>query len=154
MDETWAKTLVLARLAETREIKLKRNHDRYPDIGLMIKVSMPYEDSPDVASMQYKDYIGEYCGHGQSKTAFILNGPSGDPPNMHCASLSSTLVRSTSLRGSCVLYIYLFLYSRLARTLFREEPFWKTSVGYTATWMKPGQRLWYSLDWPKHARSN
>ena len=79
MDETWAKTLVLARLAETREIKLKRNHDRYPDIGLMIKVSMPYEDSPDVASMQYKDYIGEYCGHGQSKTAFILNGPSGDP---------------------------------------------------------------------------
>ena len=26
-----------------------------------------------------KDYIGEYCGHGQSKTAFILNGPSGDP---------------------------------------------------------------------------
>ena len=79
MDETWAKTLVLARLPETREIKLKRNHDRYPDIGLRIRVSMPYEDSPDVASMQYKDYIGEYCGHGQSKTAFILNGPSGDP---------------------------------------------------------------------------
>ena len=79
MDETWAKTLVLARLPETREIKLKRNHDRYPDIGLRIRVSMPYEDSPDVASMHYKDYIGEYCGHGQSKTAFILNGPSGDP---------------------------------------------------------------------------
>ena len=79
MDETWGKTLVVARLAETREIKLKRNHDRYPDIGLRISVRMPYEDSPDVATMQYKDYIGEYCGHGQSKTAFILNGPSGDP---------------------------------------------------------------------------
>ena len=79
MDETWGKTLVVARLAETREIKLKRNHHRYPDIGLRISVRMPYEDSPDVATMQYKDYIGEYCGHGQSKTAFILNGASGDP---------------------------------------------------------------------------
>ena len=59
-----------------------------------------------------------------------------------------------SLPCSCVLYIYLFLHSRLARTLFREEPPWKTSVGYTATWMKLGERLWYSLDWPKPGRSN
>ena len=28
-----------------------------------------------------KDYIGEYCGHGQSKTAFILKGAPGDPYN-------------------------------------------------------------------------
>ena len=29
--------------------------------------------------IQRKEYIGEYCGHGQSKTAFILNGAPGDP---------------------------------------------------------------------------
>ena len=80
MDETWARApLVLARLPVIREIKLKKNHDRNPDIGLRISVSMQYEDGSDGAPMQCKDYIAEYCGHGQSKTAFLLNGAIGDP---------------------------------------------------------------------------
>ena len=56
MDETWARApLVLARLPAIREIKLKKNHDRNPDIGLRISVSMQYEDGSDGAPRQCKD---------------------------------------------------------------------------------------------------
>ena len=68
------KPMDLTPLEPTRKIKLQRNHDRTPDIGMRIRVTMPHEDGP-----QRKEYIGEYCGHGQSKTAFTLNGAPGDP---------------------------------------------------------------------------
>ena len=81
MDETWAKAqLVLARLPATREIKQKKNHDRNPDVGYRISVSMQHGDGSDGACIQ-TTYIAEYCGHGASKTAFILNGAPGDPFN-------------------------------------------------------------------------
>ena len=81
MDETWTKVhLVLTRLPATREIKLKTNQTRNPDVGSRIKVSMEYGDGSDGARIQ-TTYIGEYWGHGASKTAFILNGAIGDPFN-------------------------------------------------------------------------
>ena len=81
MDETWTKAhLVLARLPATREIKQKNNHTRNPDVGFRISVSMEYGDGSDGARIQ-TTYIAEYCGHGASKTAFILNGAIGDPFN-------------------------------------------------------------------------
>lgn len=70
------KPLELSPLKPAKYIKHLKNHDRDPDIGLRIKVTMPYLDGG-----QTKKYIGAYCGHGQSKTAFILNGASGDPYN-------------------------------------------------------------------------
>ena len=64
----------LVPLEHTRKIRLQRNHYRTPDIGVRIRFTMPHEDGP-----QKKEYIGEYYGHGQSNTAFILNGAPGDP---------------------------------------------------------------------------
>ena len=81
MDETWTRAyLVLARQPATREIKQKKNHTRNPDVGFRISVSMEYGDGSDGARIQ-TTYIAEYCGHGASKTAFILNGAIGDPFN-------------------------------------------------------------------------
>ena len=75
MDETWTRAyLVLARQPATREIKQKKNHTRNPDVGFRISVSMEYGDGSDGARIQ-TTYIAEYCGHGASKTAFILNVP-------------------------------------------------------------------------------
>ena len=86
MDPSWNKAyLILSALPETLPIKRKHHHMRYPDIGLRISVRMKCEDEPQCgiygAKTCYKDYIAEYCGHGQSKTAFILNGATGDPFN-------------------------------------------------------------------------
>ena len=81
MDETWTREhLVLERQPATREIKHQNNQTRNPDVGLRISVSMTHGDGSDGARIR-TTYIGEYWGHGQSKTAFILNGPSGDPFN-------------------------------------------------------------------------
>ena len=75
MDQQWQRPpMKLVPLEPTESIQLQNNHSRAPDIGMRIHVTMPYEDGP-----QRKEYIGEYCGHGQSKTAFILNGAPGDP---------------------------------------------------------------------------
>ena len=75
MDQQWQRPpMKLVPLEPTESIQLQNNHSRTPDIGMRIHVTMPYEDGP-----QRKEYIGEYCGHGQSKTAFILNGAPGDP---------------------------------------------------------------------------
>ena len=68
------KPMELTRLEPTRKIKLQRNHDRTPDIGMRIRVTMRHEEGHGA-----KEYIGEYYGHGKSKTVFILNGASGDP---------------------------------------------------------------------------
>ena len=43
---------------------------------MRIRITMPCEDR-----RQRKEYIGEYCGHGQTKTAFILEGTPSDPYN-------------------------------------------------------------------------
>ena len=81
MDETWTREhLVLERQPATREIKHQSNQTRNPDVGLRISVSMTHGDGSDGARIR-TTYIGEYWGHGKSKTAFILNGPSGDPFN-------------------------------------------------------------------------
>ena len=81
MDETWTREhLVLERQPATREIKHQNNQTRNPDVGLRISVSMTHGDGSDGARIR-TTYIGEYWGHGKSKTAFILNGPSGDPFN-------------------------------------------------------------------------
>ena len=81
MDETWTKPhLIFERLPATREIQQKGNHDRNPDVGFRISVSMQYGDGSDGACIK-TTYIAEYCGHGASKTAFILNGAIGDPFN-------------------------------------------------------------------------
>ena len=81
MDEGWTKPhLLLERLPVTREIKQKGNHTRNPDVGFRIRVSTEYGDASDGARIQ-TTYIAEYCGHGKSKTAFILNGAIGDPFN-------------------------------------------------------------------------
>ena len=61
-------------LEPTKSIDTKKYHQRVPDIGLRLRVTIPYEDG-----QRSRDYIGEYYGHGQSKTAFILNGAPGDP---------------------------------------------------------------------------
>ena len=75
MDQQWQRPpMKLVPLEPTESIQFQNNHSRAPDIGMRIHVTMPYEDGP-----QRKEYIGEYCGHGQSKTAFILNGAPGDP---------------------------------------------------------------------------
>ena len=71
MDETWTKPhLLLERLPATREIQQKGNHDRNPDVGFRISVSVEYGDGSDGACIAKTTYIAEYCGHGASKTAF------------------------------------------------------------------------------------
>ena len=55
-------------------VRIKTHHDRTPDVGIGILISMPSyragEESPEMI-----EYYGEYLGHGQSKTAFELNCP-------------------------------------------------------------------------------
>ena len=67
------KPMELVPLAPPRELRPQLTHRRTPDIGTRISVTMPHEDNSST-----KEYIGEYYGHGQSKTAFRLNGELGD----------------------------------------------------------------------------
>ena len=51
-------------------VRIKEHHDRPPDVGIGILISMPnYKAAGTI------EYYGEYLGHGQSKTAFELNYP-------------------------------------------------------------------------------
>ena len=52
-------------------VRLKKHHDRTPDVGIGIRISMPSYG----AGEEMIEYYGEYLGHGQSKTAFELNCP-------------------------------------------------------------------------------
>ena len=63
----------LVSLEHTSEMRLQLTHQRAPDIGTRIRVTIPYEGTTST-----KDYIGEYYGHGQEKTTFRLNGELGD----------------------------------------------------------------------------
>ena len=71
---TYITPMELVPLEHIREIRLELTHHRSPDIGVRIRVTMPHEDKRKV-------YIGEYYGHGQSKTAFILKDDLGDEYN-------------------------------------------------------------------------
>jgi len=52
--------------------RVKTHHDRDPDVGIGIKISMPcYRAGGETPEMI--EYRGEYLGHGQSKTAFELH---------------------------------------------------------------------------------
>ena len=56
------------------DVPLKKHHNRTPDVGIGIRIFIPYyrasEEFPEMT-----EYYGEYLGHGQSKTAFELNCP-------------------------------------------------------------------------------
>ena len=53
-------------------VRIKTHHDRAPDVGIGILISMPsYRAAGEAPEMT--EYRGEYLGHGQSKTAFELN---------------------------------------------------------------------------------
>ena len=52
------------------DVRLKKHHDRKPDVGIGIRIFVPNDDSEEMT-----EYYGEYLGHGQSKTAFELHGP-------------------------------------------------------------------------------
>ena len=55
-------------------VRIKRHHDRTPDVGIGILISMPsYRAGEEYPEMI--EYYGEYLGHGQSKTVFDLNCP-------------------------------------------------------------------------------
>ena len=55
-------------------VRIKTHHDRAPDVGIGILISMPsYRAAGEAPEMI--EYRGEYLGHGQSKTAFELNCP-------------------------------------------------------------------------------
>lgn len=53
------------------DVPLKKHHNRTPDVGIGIRVSMPSYR----AGEEMIEYYGEYLGHGRSKTAFELNCP-------------------------------------------------------------------------------
>ena len=52
-------------------MRIKKHHDRRPDVGVGILVHIPNTGQPGKTT----EYYGEYLGHGQSKTAFELHCP-------------------------------------------------------------------------------
>ena len=55
-------------------VRIKRHHDRTPDVGIGILISIPsYRAGEEYPEMI--EYYGEHCGQGQSKTVFDLNCP-------------------------------------------------------------------------------
>jgi len=55
-------------------VRVKTPHNRDPDVGIGIQISMPsYREGEEAPEMI--EYCGEYLGHGQSKTAFELHRP-------------------------------------------------------------------------------
>ena len=59
-------TIRLQKSLAPEGIRIKKHHDRPPDVGTGILVTV--RDSPG----EKEDYYGVYLGHGQSKTAFEL----------------------------------------------------------------------------------
>ena len=59
---------------KARSVRIKTHHDRAPDVGIGILISMPsYGAGGETTEMI--EYRGEYLGHGHKKTAFELNCP-------------------------------------------------------------------------------
>ena len=68
--------IVLRKDPETdpRAARIKTHHNRAPDVGIGILISIPcYRAGRDAPEMI--EYSGRYLGHGKSKTAFELNHP-------------------------------------------------------------------------------
>ena len=54
-------------------VRIKEHHDRTPDVGIGILISIPnYKDEKSPGMIEY---YGEYLGHGKSKTASELRCP-------------------------------------------------------------------------------
>ena len=66
----------LQKVSTSPTVRIKTHHNRTPDVGMSILISMPRacyraaEESPKTIQ-----YYGEYLGHGHAKTAFELNCP-------------------------------------------------------------------------------
>ena len=59
---------------KARSVRIKTHHNRAPDVGIGILISMPsYSAGGETPEMI--EYRGEYLGHGHKKTAFELNCP-------------------------------------------------------------------------------
>ena len=69
MDWQWQRPhLTLVPLRAESSVDSKKIHPRTPDIGLRLQVTLTNDD------WRTCTYTAEYCGHGGSKTAFLLNG--------------------------------------------------------------------------------
>ena len=58
----------LQKCSDPSHVRIKKHNTRKPDIGLGILIFMQSRDLDSII-----EYYGEYIGHGQSKTAFVLD---------------------------------------------------------------------------------
>ena len=66
--------IVLQKSRAPTAVRIQAHHDRTPDVGIGIRISMPSHRAGEPSSAMI-EYYGEYIGHGQSKTAFQLHCP-------------------------------------------------------------------------------
>ena len=63
----------LQKYSNPSHVRTKTYNNRKPDIGLGILIFMPSHEADDIIR-----YYGKYLGHGQSKTAFVLQCPGAE----------------------------------------------------------------------------
>jgi len=63
----------LKKCAPWEGVRIKKHHDRQPDVGIGILIDVPCYRAGIEVSSESVQYYGEYIGHGKSKTAFALH---------------------------------------------------------------------------------
>ena len=63
----------LKKCAPWEGVRIKKHHDRQPDVGIGILIDVPCYRAGIEVSSESVQYYGEYIGHGKFKTACVLH---------------------------------------------------------------------------------